>query len=176
MAGQIEKSTDQVQLKLVMVKRSRFSQLRLDNPENWAPVVQFFLYPRPLGRQQFFVARVLLWLAMIFFTGQLFLHGYDAFIAQYLHCLNLPVHESGHIIFGFFSKPVLTSQGGSIFQIIMPLVFCFALWIKPRDLLGASVGLWWACDYSIGYAGMALCCLWAAWSLFYYFKYQRAKK
>lgn len=230
MADQIEKPTDQVQLNLVTTGRRRFSPLRLDDPETWPPIVQFLFYPRPLGRQQFFSARVVLWIAMIFFTGQLFLHGYDAFIAQYLHCLNLPVHESGHVIFGFLGKPLITSLGGSLFQIIMPLVFCFALWIKPRDLLGASIGLWWSfenfidvapyiddairmqlmltsggtgseapygfhdwnfilsetglltkCDkiangvYFVGYAGMVLCCLWAAWSLFYYFKYQRAE-
>lgn len=195
------KSTDQVQLKLVTVKRSKAFNLHLDDPETWPLAVQFLFYPRPLGRQQFFAARVVLRIAMIFFTGQLFL---------------------------LFGKPLITSLGGSLFQIIMLLVFCFALWIKPRDLLGASVGLWWSfenfidvapyvndairmrlmltsggtgseapygfhdwnfilsetglltkCEknadgiYAVGYAGMALCCLWAGWSLFYYFRYQR---
>ena len=231
MADQKQKSTDHVQLNLVTVKRSRFSRMHLDDCETWPVVLQFFLYPRPLGHQQFFSLRVVLWVAMIFFTVQLFHQGYDAPIAQYLHCLNLPVHETGHIVFGFLNKPVLTSLGGSLFQIIMPLVFCFALWIKPRDLLGAAVGLWWAfenfidvapyiadaipmlltlisggtgseapygfhdwnfilsetgllhkCEkiadtvYAIGYIGMTLCCLWAGWSLFYYWKYQRVKK
>ncbi|MCQ2101201.1 MAG: hypothetical protein MJZ10_12935 [Fibrobacter sp.] len=228
MTAEKGKSTDQVPLKLVTVKRSRFSHVRLDDPENWPLVAQFFFYPRPLGRQQFFGLRVVLLVAMIFFSAQLFRQGYDAPIAQYLHCLNLPVHETGHIVFGIFGKPVVTSLGGSLFQIIMPLVFGFALWIKPRDLMGASVGLWWAFEnfidvapyiddalhmrlmlisggtgaeapygfhdwnfilsetglllkhdkiadvvYTMGYAGMVLCCLWAAWSLFYYFKYQR---
>lgn len=228
MTAEKGKSTDQVPLKLVTVKRSRFSHVRLDDPETWPLVAQFFFYPRPLGRQQFFGLRVVLLVAMIFFSVQLFRQGYDAPIAQYLHCLNLPVHETGHIVFGIFGKPVVTSLGGSLFQIIMPLVFGFALWIKPRDLMGASVGLWWAFEnfidvapyiddalhmrlmlisggtgaeapygfhdwnfilsetglllkhdkiadvvYTMGYAGMVLCCLWAAWSLFYYFKYQR---
>lgn len=228
MTAEKGKSTDQVPLKLVTVKRSRFSHVRLDDPETWPLVAQFFFCPRPLGRQQFFGLRVVLLVAMIFFSAQLFRQGYDAPIAQYLHCLNLPVHETGHIVFGIFGKPVVTSLGGSLFQIIMPLVFCFALWIKPRDLMGASVGLWWAFEnfidvapyiddalhmrlmlisggtgaeapygfhdwnfilsetglllkhdkiadvvYTMGYAGMVLCCLWAAWSLFYYFKYQR---
>ena len=228
MTAEKGKSTDQVPLKLVTVKRSRFSHVRLDDPETWPLVAQFFFYPRPLGRQQFFGLRVVLLVAMIFFSAQLFRQGYDAPIAQYLHCLNLPVHETGHIVFGIFGKPVVTSLGGSLFQIIMPLVFCFALWIKPRDLMGASVGLWWAFEnfidvapyiddalhmrlmlisggtgaeapygfhdwnfilsetglllkhdkiadvvYTMGYAGMVLCCLWAGWSLFYYFKYQR---
>lgn len=231
MTEQKQKPTDPVQLNLVTVKRSRLSQIRLDDYETWPLLLQFLFHPRPLGRQQFFAARVVLWIAMIFFTVQLFRQGYDAPIAQYLHCLNLPVHETGHIVFGFFNKPVLTSLGGSLFQIIMPLVFCFALWIKPRDLLGAAVGLWWAFEnfidvapyiadaipmrltltsggtgseapygfhdwnfilletgklssymkiadtvYFIGYVGMVICCLWAAWSLFYYFKYQRAGK
>ncbi len=200
----------------------------LNEPDEWPAWVQFFLLPRPLGRSNFFSARVLLLVAMAFFTMQAFFGGYQSWIAQFLHNLNLPVHETGHIVFGIFGKPVLTSLGGSLFQIIMPLVFCFALWIKPRDLFGASIALWWSFEnfidvapyiddalhmrltlisggtgaeapygfhdwnfilsetglllkydtiasvvYAVGYIGMALCVLWGAWSLLYYFIYQK---
>ena len=168
---------------------------------------------------------------MAFFTLQAFAGGYESWIAQFLHNLNLPVHETGHIVFRIFGSEVITSLGGSLFQTIMPLVFCFALWINPRDLFGASIALWWAfenlidvapyiedalpmklmlisggtgaeapygfhdwnfilsetglllkCDsiastvYTVGYVGMALCVLWGAWSLIYYFVFQRQNK
>jgi len=139
------KPTDNVALNVVSVKkyRSRFS-LRLEYPDTWPVVLQFLLWPKKLGFEHSFPFRVVLVLAMAFFTVQLMLDGYDAWISQFLHNLNLPVHESGHIVFGIFGNRLLTSLGGSLFQIIMPLVFCFALWIKPRDILGASVALWWA--------------------------------
>lgn len=153
-----QKPTDKVELNLVKVlsrkaKPSFFARVgeALKDPATWPVVLQFLLYPQPLGRQQFFGARVFLLLVMMFFTGQVIQGGYDAWIAQFLHNLNLPVHETGHIVFGFF-RPVVTSLGGSLFQVIMPLVFCLALWIKPRDLLGASVGLWWAFENLIDVA------------------------
>ena len=200
----------------------------LYNSEDWPAWVQFFLLPKPLGRENFFAVRVVLLIAMAFFTLQAFAGGYQSWIAQFLHNLNLPVHETGHIVFRIFGSEVITSLGGSLIQVIMPLVFCLALWIKPRDLFGASIALWWAfenlidvapyiedalpmklmlisggtgaeapygfhdwnfilsetgyllkCDsiasavYAVGYIGMSLCVLWGAWSLLYYFIYQR---
>ncbi len=146
------KATDNVPLNLVTVKHKAPSSFRLDDPGTWPVIVQFLLYPRPLGREQFFAARAVILAAMVFFTVQLMVDGYDAWIAQYLHCLNLPVHETGHIVFSIFGIPVIHSLGGSLFQIIMPLVFCLALWIKPRDILGASVALWWAFENFIDVA------------------------
>ena len=147
-----QKGTDQVHLNLVSVEHDEPSKFRLDDPGSWPLVLQFLLYPKTLGPQQFFPLRILLVLAMIFFTVQLMRDGYDAWIMQYLHCLNLPVHETGHIVFAIFGNAVIKSLGGSLFQIIMPLVFCFALWIKPRDILGASVALWWAFENFIDVA------------------------
>ena len=121
------------------VKHKTPSSFRLDDPGSWPVVVPFFLYPKTLGGAHFVPFRPLLVIAMVFFTIQLMLDGYDAWIAQYLHCLNLPVHETGHLVFSIFGNRVLHSLGGSLFQIIMLLVFCFALWIKPRDILDASV-------------------------------------
>ena len=138
------KGTDQVPLNLVSVKHENPSTFSLADPGSWPVVVQFLLYPKTLGGAHFIPFRLLLVVAMIFFTIPLMLDGYEAWIAQYLHCLNLPVHETGHLVFSIFGNRVLHSLGGSLFQIIMPLVFCFALWIKPRDILGASVALWWA--------------------------------
>ena len=147
-----QKATEQVRLNLVTVKHKKPSTFCLDDPGSWPMIVQFLLYPKTLGGAHFVPFRLLLVVAMIFFTVQLMRDGYDAWIAQYLHCLNLPVHETGHLVFSIFGNRVLHSLGGSLFQIIMPLVFCFALWIKPRDILGASVALWWAFENFIDVA------------------------
>ena len=129
----------------------RFSEWLVE-PDEWPAWVQFFLLPRPLGRENFFYVRVVLLFAMAIFSLQAFFSGYQSWIVQFLHNLNLPVHETGHIVFGIFGKPLITSLGGSLFQVIMPLVFCFALWIKPRDLFGASIALWWAFENLIDVA------------------------
>lgn len=59
-----------------------------------------------------------------------------------LHYVNLPFHEAGHIFFRLFGE-FFAVLGGSLFQLLMPLICCGALLFKTRDPFGASVALWW---------------------------------
>jgi hypothetical protein len=59
-----------------------------------------------------------------------------------LHYVNLPFHEAGHIFFGLFGE-FFTVLGGSLFQIIIPMICVVVLLLKTRDPFGASVALWW---------------------------------
>lgn len=61
---------------------------------------------------------------------------------SYMHNINLIFHEAGHIIFMPFGR-FMTILGGSLFQLIMPLIVMFSFLIKNRNPFGASVGLWW---------------------------------
>ena len=61
---------------------------------------------------------------------------------SFMHLINLPFHEAGHV----FSRPLgsfMTSLGGSLAQLIMPLICLFALLFQTRDPFGAAVCLWW---------------------------------
>jgi len=60
----------------------------------------------------------------------------------FLHLVNTPFHEAGHILFRPFGG-LVTSLGGSIGQLLMPLVCCLTLLLKTRDPFGAGVALWW---------------------------------
>jgi len=59
-----------------------------------------------------------------------------------MHLINLPFHETGHIIFKIFGE-FMASLGGSLGQILIPLICLGTLLIKTRDTFGASVTLWW---------------------------------
>lgn len=61
---------------------------------------------------------------------------------SFMHLVNLPFHEAGHIFF-MFTGSVMRSLGGSLGQVIMPLVCMLVLLIKTRDTFGASIALWW---------------------------------
>ncbi|MCD4701477.1 MAG: zinc ribbon domain-containing protein [Candidatus Aegiribacteria sp.] len=61
---------------------------------------------------------------------------------SFLHLVNLPFHEAGHIVFRPLGR-VMHSLGGSLGQVIMPLICTLVLLIKTRDTFGASIGLWW---------------------------------
>jgi hypothetical protein len=61
---------------------------------------------------------------------------------SFMHLINLPFHEAGHVIFRPFGA-FITSLGGSLGQVLMPAICCATLLIKTRDPFGASVALWW---------------------------------
>lgn len=60
---------------------------------------------------------------------------------RWLDSLDLAIHESGHLVFGFDGE-VLTLLGGTLFQLIVPAAFAVALW-RQGDRHGATVPLWW---------------------------------
>ncbi len=61
---------------------------------------------------------------------------------SFMHLVNLPFHEAGHLLFRPFGR-VMHSLGGSLGQIIMPLVCTLVLLVRTRDAFGASMALWW---------------------------------
>lgn len=93
-----------------------------------------------------FPLRIALWAVLAILTGTLLVHRDEAGIVVLLHGLDLALHEFGHPLFSFLGNEVLTSLGGSLFQVLMPLVCFFVLWLKQRDRFGASVALWWAAE------------------------------
>src|ERR1041384_1253941 len=62
--------------------------------------------------------------------------------SSFLHLINLPFHEAGHIIFSPLGEFV-TILGGSLMQVIVPVVCAVAFW-RQGDWFGAAVSGWWA--------------------------------
>jgi hypothetical protein len=62
---------------------------------------------------------------------------------SFMHLVHLPFHEAGHILFMPFGG-FLMSLGGSLTQVLVPLVCLGAFLVKTRDTFGAAVALWWA--------------------------------
>ncbi len=63
--------------------------------------------------------------------------------ASLMHLVLLPFHEFGHILFMPFGE-FMTLLGGSIFQVLMPLLLGGYFLVKNRDPFAASLMLWWA--------------------------------
>jgi hypothetical protein len=61
---------------------------------------------------------------------------------SFLHLVNLPFHEAGHIFFQLFGR-WMTSLGGTLGQLLVPILCCLVLLLKSKDPFGASVSLWW---------------------------------
>lgn len=64
---------------------------------------------------------------------------------SFLHLINLPFHEAGHLIFMPFGR-FMMFLGGTLGQILMPMICLGTFLIKMRDPFGASVALWWTAE------------------------------
>lgn len=58
--------------------------------------------------------------------------------------VNLPIHETGHLVFGPFGE-FIGALGGSLFQVLFPAIF-MVYFIRRGDSHSASVALWWVAE------------------------------
>ncbi len=64
---------------------------------------------------------------------------------SFLHLINLPFHEAGHLLFLPFGR-FMTILGGSLGQILMPVICLVTFLVRTHDPFGASVALWWTAE------------------------------
>jgi hypothetical protein len=91
-----------------------------------------------------FMGRALI-LLVLFFWGLKFVFssiGSNYSGQSFMHLINLPFHEAGHILFRVFGRFMMT-LGGSLTQLLVPLICLLTFLLKTRDAFGASVSLWW---------------------------------
>ena len=71
-------------------------------------------------------------------------HGVDwEYIGDsFLHNINLPFHEFGHVLFSPLGRFMMI-LGGSLFQIMMPLIAMVSFSLQMRDNFAAAIMLWW---------------------------------
>lgn len=103
-----------------------------------------FLYVPEKIATEVFYARVFL-LAAFALWGSFFITAgvsWEKIGSSFLHAVNLPFHEFGHILF----MPLGTFMmflGGSLFQILLPLILLCVFVFKQRDTFAGSIMLWW---------------------------------
>lgn len=94
-----------------------------------------------------FAGRVLVFLLLVIWGWRFITTPLDTNYTgdSFLHLVNLPFHEAGHLLFMPFGR-FMTILGGSLGQILMPLVCLVTFIIKTRDPFGGSVALWWTAE------------------------------
>ena len=63
--------------------------------------------------------------------------------SSFLHMPNLVFHEAGHLLFIPFGH-FMSVLGGSLTQVLVPLVCAGAFLWRTHDPFGAAVAVWWA--------------------------------
>ena len=93
----------------------------------------------------FVYGRALLLAAIAFYGVKLALMDIPSWemASSLIHLPMVPIHEFGHLLFRPFGE-FMTLLGGSLFQIVLPLVFGGIFLIKNRDPFAAAVMLWWS--------------------------------
>jgi hypothetical protein len=91
-----------------------------------------------------FMGRLIIFAGLVIWSWQLMNASIESNAVgnSFLHLINLPFHEAGHIIFRPFGA-FITSLGGTLGQLLMPSICMGVLLIKTRDPFGASAALWW---------------------------------
>jgi hypothetical protein len=105
---------------------------------------QLLFYVKPDTNPLLFGGRVLFFV-IIFIWGLKFIFTpmeTNYTMQSFWHLVNLPFHEAGHVIFRPLGR-FMTSLGGSLGQVLMPLACLAVFLIKARDTFGASFSLWW---------------------------------
>ena len=90
-------------------------------------------------------ARAALLAGLAVWSLRFFAHALDPvyLCGSFMHLVHLPFHEAGHILFLPFGS-FLMSLGGSLTQVLVPLLCLGTFLVKTRDTFGAAVALWWA--------------------------------
>ncbi len=63
--------------------------------------------------------------------------------SSFMHLPNLVFHEAGHVLFSPLGR-FMAVLGGSLTQVLVPLVCAGAFLWQTRDAFGAAVAVWWA--------------------------------
>jgi hypothetical protein len=116
-----------------------------DETEGWrARAYALVTHVEPAGGVAV-AARALLLAGLVAWSLRFFAHALEPvyLCGSFMHLVHLPFHEAGHILFmPFGSFPM--SLGGSLTQVLVPLVCLGTFLVKTRDTFGAAVALWWA--------------------------------
>lgn len=68
-------------------------------------------------------------------------HRHGEIGGTFIHGPLLLFHEAGHVLFSPLGE-WMTVAGGTLMQLLMPLLLMLALLLKNRDPFGAAIGLW----------------------------------
>jgi len=103
----------------------------------------FVAVPERVATEAFW-ARAMTLLAFAVWGGYFITAGVDweKIGSSFMHNINLPFHEFGHVLFMPFGRFMMI-LGGSLFQILLPLGLMFAFVLKQRDTFAGSIMLWW---------------------------------
>lgn len=110
----------------------------------WQRIFYYVCFMPSDRHESAFWGHIVLYLSFFVWGWYFILHGisWPTLGASFLHKVNLPFHEYGHVMFSIFGTYSMF-LGGSLFQILLPLFPLFYFMVWQRDNFAASLMLWW---------------------------------
>jgi hypothetical protein len=107
-------------------------------------VQDLVFYVEPEVNALYFGGRVILYLLLLIYGWKFIFTPMEMSntVMPFMHLVNLPFHEAGHIIFMLFGRFIMF-LGGTLGQLLIPIICMGALLITTRNTFGASASLWW---------------------------------
>ncbi len=127
-------------------EENNVEDLNIEIKEPLLTRLYYYIFFMPSDRDESaFWGHSILYVWFFIWGWSFILHGVDwSYIGDsFLHYVNLPFHEYGHIFFRPFGT-VWMFMGGSFFQILVPLAPLAYFMILKRDNFAASLMLWWS--------------------------------
>ncbi len=117
----------------------------LDNGDVEKPINSNFSFLnrdwKPVSSPAFIFLSVVFIAHIIFFPKEPVLKDW-AFLSSFIHSVNLVFHEAGHLLFAIFGNRTLTILGGTLNQLLIPLIVLITFFYK-RDTAGTGFALFW---------------------------------
>ena len=109
--------------------------------------MKFLFYNKENITKKIFILRLTLLIIVFFYSFsviKLTINGFnDPDIPfSFLHNVDLIFHEAGHLIFSFFGD-LITALGGTMMQLLIPMICMYALLVKSKDPFGGAICFWW---------------------------------
>ncbi len=97
-------------------------------------------YVDPEVNMVYLIGRALLFLVIIIWGLKFIFSAVESNYAgnSFMHLVNLPFHEAGHVLFRILGRFMMT-LGGSLMQLLVPLVCLITFLVKTKDPFAASV-------------------------------------
>jgi hypothetical protein len=116
-----------------------------DNPAEVTSFLgELFFFVKPETNIFYFIGRIILFLGIMIWGVKFVFSSVGSNYSgnSFMHLVNLPFHEAGHILFRIFGQ-FMMMLGGSLSQLLVPLICLAAFLVKTRDTFAASVSCWW---------------------------------
>ncbi|NIQ18674.1 MAG: hypothetical protein GTN95_00400 [Gammaproteobacteria bacterium] len=127
-------------------KKGIYSDKNITDKNLFLRIKDTLLYVNPGIDSAWFYTNIMIFIIFFFWGWQFILMDYSLYPNQimnsFMHNINLVFHEAGHVFFKPFGRFMMI-LGGSLMQLLVPIVLMLGFILKNHDNFSASICLWW---------------------------------